>query len=327
MRWLPAIAVLVIAYPALAEVEYAQRETAHFLFEYAAADEKTAAYLADHAEKIREDVTYLIGFDFKARTTVRIAPDLQTYQHTQPRVIVPEWSVGAAFPAENLIVLLSPSAALEDGRNLEPLQIFKHEVSHVVLGRALAGRSTPRWLDEGIAEHLSEPWNSRKTFRMTLAVLTGRKIPLSRLVRSWPKDRDGARIAYLESQAFVDFLFRHGAVHKVVDALRRRESVEEAVASATGIPVRDLNTEFDDFLTRNYTWVHLFIEGDVVWGFASFLFILTVIISAIKSRRRLRRMELEDELEDPGGAGRPRRRRPRRGRRNREELDFDDWYN
>lgn len=268
--------------------------TEHFIFEFSARDEKIAGFLASRAEKIRSDLVYLIGYDFKARTRVILAPDRDSYARIQPRGIVPEWSVGVAFPRKNLIVMITEAPG---GRPPDPLRVFKHELSHILLGKALSGKA-PRWLDEGIAKHVSEPWTHGKTWDMTIAVLSGSKIPLDRLIHGWPKDEKSARIAYLESQAFVDYLFREAAVSVVVRELRRGASVEEALFAAGGAPIPDLARRFDRFLEENYTWVNILAGTNLLWGGMSLLFLLAVVISYFKSRRKLRRMELEDELED-----------------------------
>ncbi len=280
--------------------EFQTLETDYFRFEYTKPDSGIAEHLARNAERIRADLTYLVGYDFKAVTRVIIAPDSQSYQSAQPRAAIPEWSVGAAFASKNMIVLLSSRAALAENKRFDPLTVFKHEVSHIILGRALAGQSIPRWLDEGIAKLVSEPWNSRKTWDMTLAILAGNNIPLHKLVHSWPKDSKRAHIAYLESHAFADYLFRHAAIRDVVASLRQKQSVEEALYHAMGIGILDLERLFDNFLDENYTWINLMTGSRFLWSSMTLLFMLVVIATYFKNRRKLRRMELEDELEDLG---------------------------
>ncbi|MBZ0272271.1 hypothetical protein K8I61_09545 [bacterium] len=301
-------------------------KTTHFRFEYTDPDERMARYLADHAETIRAEVTYLIGFDFNARTRVVIAPSLEAYTTTQPRSIVPEWSIGAAFPRDNLIVLLSPRAAIRESSNVEPLETFKHEVVHIVMGRALAPRDAPRWLDEGIAKHVTEPWHEGKTLRMTYAVLAGKTIPLSRLTRGFPRDEDEAHLAYLQSQAWVDYLFRRAAIADVVEKLREGQSIEQALSYATHVPVHDLDREFHEFIEANYTWVHVLIGGDLVWGAASMLFLVVIVVYFFRSRRRMRRLQLEDDLDELRGQRRDLLRERKKRRLYKRWEDFADDY-
>ncbi len=299
-----AFALMLILAPALAPASGAvygrTLTTDYFRFEFTKADSKIAQLLAKHAEGIRGDLTYLIGYDYKLVTRVVIAPDTESYREAQPRVHVPEWSVGAAFAGENLIVLLSPRAARGANKSIEPLTVFKHEMSHIILGRALMGRRIPRWLDEGVAKLVSETWSSRKSLDMTVAILAGKKIPLHKLVRSWPKGEKAARIAYLESHAFADYLFRKAAIRDVVKSLRRGESVEEALFHATGVGILDLERLFDEFLDENYTWINIMADSRLIWSSMSLLFILVFIVTYFKNKRKLRRMELEDELEELG---------------------------
>ncbi|MCL4235848.1 MAG: hypothetical protein KJ042_15160 [Deltaproteobacteria bacterium] len=306
-------------------------QTEHFRFEFAESDRKMAEYLSTHAEQIRKDVTFFIGHDFKAVTRVVIAPDAASYATAQPRTRIPEWSVGVAFARENLIVLLSPRAALREDRNVEPLSTFRHEVSHIVLGKALGEDRAPVWLDEGIAEFQSDPWTPAKTWTMTVATLSGRAIPLHRLMSSWPRGEERAKLAYLQSHAFVDYLYRRGAVAGIVDRLAAGVPVPVAIEEATGIRFDDLDKEFQEFLERNYTWVHILASTDLAWGLATVIFVVVAVVAFFRSRKKLRRMELEDELEDlregRAGAQRAKRRRTKYDPNALDDyLDRDYWH-
>ncbi len=327
-RVLTVLALLAsgpIAVSALAaEPDFQSIQTEHFRFEFTDADRKMAEYLASHAEQIRRDVTFFIGHDFKAVTRVVIAPDAESYATAQPRTRIPEWSVGVAFARENLIVLRSPRAALREDRNIEPLSTFRHEVSHIVLGKALGEDRAPVWLDEGIAEFQSDPWTSAKTWTMTVATLSGRTIPLHRLMSSWPRGEERAKLAYLQSHAFVDYLYRRGAVSGIVDRLAEGAPVAVAIEDATGIRFEDLDKEFQEFLERNYTWVHILASTDIAWGLATVIFIVVAIVAFFRSRRKLRRMELEDELEDLR-EGRPGAKRAKSRRTKYDPNALDDY--
>ncbi|MCC6159129.1 MAG: hypothetical protein IT350_13860 [Deltaproteobacteria bacterium] len=313
------------------EPDFDSIQTEHFRFEFTDADRKMAEYLAAHAEQIRKDVTFFIGHDFKAITRVVIAPDTESYATSQPRTRIPEWSVGVAFARENLIVLLSPRAALREDRNIEPLSTFRHEVSHIVLGKALGEDRAPVWLDEGIAEFQSDPWTTAKTWTMTVATISGRTIPLHRLMSSWPRGEERAKLAYLQSHAFVDYLYRRGSVSLIVDRLAEGAPAAAAIEDATGIRFEDLDQEFQDFLERNYTWVHLLASTDLAWGLATVIFVVVAIVAYFRSRRKLRRMELEDELDDlrdgRRGAQRAKRRRTKYDPDALDDyLDRDYWH-
>ncbi|MCB1154707.1 hypothetical protein KDL45_13715 [bacterium] len=304
MRFLAAVVVLLLSASAAfadkttAAYDWQTIRTKHFRFDFVEPDRKVTERLAKDAEKIRADVTHMIGFDFKAVTTVVVAPDVEAYNAVQSRSIVPEWSVGTANWRRNRIVLLSPRGGFEVDKRLDIEGVFKHEVSHIILGRALAGVENPNWLDEGIAKYQSEPWNIDKSWAMTVASLSDQLIPLQKLNHWWPKDEKRARIAYLQSQAFVDYLFRQAKVHVLVEHLREGRDIETALFLTTGYRGATLDDEFKDFFEREYTWVNLLIGDNVIWGAASLIFLVVVVISFRRSRLKLRRMELEDELED-----------------------------
>ena len=57
-----------------------------------------------------------------------------------------EWAAGVAFPRQSRIVLRAFGTALFNLR-----QTFEHEISHILVYRAVEGRHVPRWLMEGFA--------------------------------------------------------------------------------------------------------------------------------------------------------------------------------
>lgn len=330
-KWVRCFGAVALAWAITAgwsAAETRSASTTHFFFEYDAADEGVAAPLIKNAEAVRRDVTFFIGHDFKAVTRVVIAADDAAYDAAQPRAHVPEWSVGAAFPRDNLIVLRSTRTS--DQRH-DLSATFRHELSHIVLGKALAPGKPPRWLDEGIAEFQSSPWTTGKTWSMTVATLAGKAIPLHELMYSWPKDRDRARLAYLQSQAFVDYLYRRGSVSGIVQEMAAGADAATAVEHSLGFTLSDMEEEFREFFERHYTWVHILASSDLAWGLASVVFLVVVVASYIKTRRKLRRMELEDRLEDiEDELGQLKRRKKRRPKGSAEDLEdyldnLDRW--
>jgi Peptidase MA superfamily len=301
LRILIPLLIIVLLVPALALAQsqsWETIETDNFMIYYPPDEHGAGEALAKVAEPIRKKTVKVIGYDFKHKTRVYLAPDRETYESIQPRAKVPEWSVGVAFENENLIVQYTPRGARKEGFNYDLVKVFHHELCHIVLGLALRDQKIPRWLDEGFAKYLAHEWSSGDTFRMTVAVVFGRLIPLNELMNAFPKDENQARIAYLESKSFVSFLARIKVLPRIIRGMRSGLTAEAAVARSTGYSMSVLEERWLKYLKRRHTWIYLAMRTEVIWSSMAILFLIAYWRVRIRMKRKLRRMELEEEIED-----------------------------
>ena len=105
-----------------------------------------------------------------------------------------------------------PNGSLED--------VLRHEVAHVLIGRASAQRPIPRWFNEGLAMSVERGWRLQDEGQFVYQLAVG-----SRTESRWiwtgcsPESQPEVTRAYALSGALVhDLLQRHGARH------RRRDS-------------------------------------------------------------------------------------------------------
>lgn len=278
--------------------DWQKLETTNFTIHFTESDSSPAKNLAVVAEKLRKSTVAAIGFDFKLKTNVYLAPDRQWFAKLQNPRTVPEWSVGTASAKNNRIVLYSPAGARKEGYQYDMVKVFHHELCHIVLGRALAGQRIPRWLNEGFAKYQAHEWSANDTFRMTIAYLMGGLIPLEELMDHWPADERRARIAYLESKAFVTYLARRGMLPYIIQRMREGMPADSAVLATTGYPIDVLEKRWKKYLGQSHTWFFMLFRRDVIWSFTALLFLFVYWRVRVRMKRKLRRMELEDELED-----------------------------
>jgi Tfp pilus assembly protein PilF len=111
-----------------------------------------------------------------------------------------------------------------------------HEYVHVVV-RFIANEHVPWWLNEGLAETLSSTLNEADIQQLRDIYGTGKHFALSRLEGSEARslDADSLRVAYLQSHATVEFLWKRFGRIKMMTFLRAMSSgmnTEEAFHSA-----------------------------------------------------------------------------------------------
>jgi hypothetical protein len=154
----------------------------------------------------------------------------------------------------------------------------------------------PRWLNEGFAKQMAGEWSTRDSFRMMVAYMMGSLIPLEDLMSYWPSDKNKARLAYLQSKVFVGYLSQRGYLPQIIRWMQKGKTADQAVMLATGYPMSVLEKRWQGYLRRTNTWMLSLFRPEVVWTGMALLFLFAYWTVRIRSKRKLRKMELEDQL-------------------------------
>jgi hypothetical protein len=179
---------------------------------------------------------------------------------------VPPWVSGYADPAAGVVVLMParepsyPDSSLED--------LLRHEVAHVLIGRAAGGRPVPRWFQEGLAMIAGQSWGLEDRGRLTLALFADRRIPLSELDGHFAGSQGMVQRAYAVAGAFVrDLVERHGprVPGEVLSGLADGLSFPEAYRRASGETLAAAEDSFWDRQTFWYRWVPLLTSSVTLW--------------------------------------------------------------
>jgi tetratricopeptide (TPR) repeat protein len=158
------------------------------------------------------------------------------------------------------------AGAINDGKIRVPVQglagltpdlarILKHELTHSFIHQITEARC-PTWFNEGMAQFsAAEPLNE---FGPTLArrYASGKHIPLQTLEASFQTLNTGeAFLAYGESLAAVQMISeRYGSYHltDLLRALRRGESMPQALHSVLRMTYEDMDREIASYLAGRY---------------------------------------------------------------------------
>lgn len=186
---------------------FGQRLGEHFtvLFEGPA-----EAELAHRAVEILESAYWRIGSTLYAYPPDVITVVLYTGEQFRDITQSPAWA-GGAFDGR---IRVPVRGALQNAREFE--RVLAHEFTHALV-RAVAARSVPVWLDEGLAVYFegSDPAPRRDEVRRAPEL-----IPLARLERSFASLREeDARLAYAQSAVAVDLLIAHAGTPAVANLL------------------------------------------------------------------------------------------------------------
>lgn len=211
-----------------------------------------------------------------------------------PGANVPVWAAGTAYPDSNLIIIKSNKAAPGQDQNL----VLSHELAHLVLGRIFTSASVPRWLQEGLAMHISGEWGLARQVAMSRAVVYKDLIPLDRLKSGFPDDLIGIETAYAESYYFLAFLkqkYGKAAVYKMVFHLGRGVRFENALLKISGKPWEYLEADFFKWLSIRFSLFSIVTGSGFIWFLAAVIVIPAWIRKKVQTSRKMALWDLEEK--------------------------------
>ena len=269
-----------------------KRQTAYFKFTCQEEDARVVSPLVQEADSIARNITGEFGLALQRAVTVIIAPTAEEFQRIQPAgARVPAWAIGVAYPAENLIILLSPR--VRQRGHIDLIKTFQHELIHIALGQAFKGKEqVPRWLNEGLAMIAGGEWSLARLSTITFAVLGGKLISMEKITGSFPWDPGQAELAYCESFYFISFLkgqFGSDAFKKFMAAYIARKNFKQAIEDAYLVRWEDMEELWLSYLRVRFSWIPLITSSTTLWFLATLIFLLGYL-----RKKRLNRLKLAE---------------------------------
>jgi hypothetical protein len=254
--------------------------------------------LIDDAEELRQEIIKDLGLDFKEKTKVYLASSAKNYQEIQPGGAVPFWSVAVAYPRLNLIIMQSPKAVKNNHIDLK--KIFKHEFTHIALGKAFNKREAiPRWLNEGLAMYESREWNFSRVSTIMRAVLTDSLIPLSDITKSFPLEADKAELAYSESFYLISFLINEYSkenFHRFLKEYSGGKTLKDVLKEMQGITWEELEEKWKYYLNIRFSWIPIITSTTTLWFLVTLIFILAYIKKKKVTKLKFEQWEREESI-------------------------------
>jgi len=226
-----------------------------------------------------EDASRLAGL-FRAGPPIRV---ILAPEGSPLAASAPPWVSGFADPAAGVVVLMPARAPSYPDSSLTDL--LRHEVAHVLIGRAAAGRPLPRWFQEGLAMIAGQTWGLEERSRLTLALFADRRISLAALDGQFAGGKGEVARAYTVAGAFVrDLVQRHGprVTGEILAGVAGGLSFEAAFGRATGETLAAAEQSFWERQTFWYRWVPLLTSSVTLW------LLVTLLALWAMGRRRAR---------------------------------------
>jgi hypothetical protein len=275
-------------------VALADVQTEHFDFDTNGRQSVVEKQLAAIADQRLDEVSRQLGLaDLEQeRILVRILYGDDELEAAMPNSAVTEWAAGIAFPAHNLILL-----KVDANTRSEIQDVFHHEISHIVLGRAIGGKPLPHWFVEGVAVQQAGEDLVGRWLRTAAASLRDNMMPLDLLRPGFPSDGARVHLAYAQSSAFVGYLIREkrwSGLRRLIGLIRNGASFDQAFQRVFNAPVATLETQWRNDVERTASWIPLFADTTLWWTVMTLLMIVSGLV--IRQRNRLRMATMDQEV-------------------------------
>lgn len=266
----------------------ALQSSQRFAFEAHPQDSLYLEAIRREADRLWTQITEDIGARPPGKITVLIAFSEEEFNRFQPENRpLPQWAVGVAYPARNAMVLRSPR--LVPGHEEDLVEVFTHELTHLVLAERFGDHAVPRWLNEGLAMYEAYEWRPAQDVQMGKYVLSDQLIPLEELTQAFSRDAYGVRQAYLQSYSLVNHIlseYGRPAFHGLIERLSRGEAFEQAAPVALGVSLEELEAEWRRHLRFRYNLIPFLTSSTLLWV------LITLVLTAtyVQRKRRARKV-------------------------------------
>ena len=182
---------------------------------------------------------------------------------------------------------------------------LKHELCHLFLHEYVGQNKLPRWLNEGISQWVSDGiteilmGDDRDLLKK--AILSGRHIPINRLMVQFPADEHLLRLSYEESKSIVEYIIKEFGIDGVISILnniKAGDPVESAIEKGLSISTRELEERWHSYLKKRITWFTYFSSHiyEIIFSFAAL--ILTYGFIRFMIRKRAYKDDEDEETDD-----------------------------
>lgn len=225
-----------------------------------------------------QSVVQLVGLDNPGPAIdVVLASESSEWAHR-----VPPSTAGFAVGDASLIVLFPSRSPAYPDDTLE--DVLHHEIAHVLMTRAVGGRTLPLWFNEGLAMAAERTWGFEDQARLLRELSLVSRTDLDEVNSLFALDEGARTRAYTLAGAFVrDFIREHGtsAPGHVLDLVAAGASFEHAFAQVTGETVADAEAAF---WNRHRFWTT--IGPFLTTSTALWMFVTVIALYAIVRRRQ-----------------------------------------
>lgn len=257
----------------------------------APADRKIGLDLARYSVEAIPRIAKELGVSTGGPLQIYIAESQEEFLAMQPN-LPPDWADGTAWPKNGWIFLRSPR--IRSGIASPLQQVLDHEIAHILLGRAFAHRPVPRWLQEGVAQHVAKEYSPQ-----TIDQLGSFAEPMSltELAKGFPKDSFRAQIAYAQSADVIAFIFREfgsASLQILIKEMSQGVDFNVAIKKATGLDPDELDIAWRGRILSMPLWIRNISVDSTLLGALSII----ILLGSFRKYKQYRQENIAWEYEE-----------------------------
>jgi hypothetical protein len=209
----------------------------------------------------------------------------------------PPWIVGFASDGPEMVVIFPARSPTYPHSTLD--DVVRHELAHVLIGRASGHGDVPRWFNEGLAMAAEHGWRFQDQTQLLYHLVLGSAVSLHQIDSMFRGTQRDQTRAYALAGAFVrDLLEQHGSsmAAQIFAQMKDGASFDMAFAAVTRLTPAAAESRFWEQQRIWTNWIPIITESPTLW-----IAITLLALLAIRSRRkRDAAMKEEWEKEEEG---------------------------
>jgi hypothetical protein len=208
---------------------------------------------------------------------------------------VAPWIAGFAVGDSNLVVIFPARSPGYPDRTLE--DVLRHEVAHVLISRATAGRPIPRWFNESVAMAVERDRQFQDETQLLYQLVTGGRVDMEGIDRLFSGSQSDQVRAYALAGAFLHEMVRRSGptvIQEILQRVNQGSTFESAFADATGQTLSQAQTDFWRTQRIWTSWIPILTSSTLLWSTITILALLAFYM------RRRRNRALEKHWDEDG---------------------------
>ena len=295
----PVVILLFFSYPLFSSNHHKfnpnwQQLSSHpFIIYYQGKNQKNAKQVLTTLQTSYPKLLMELGINSNDSTTVFICPSEEIFTQFVGKNF-PDWSAGVASPNRNTIILKTPNLLPGYADNDK---IAIHELTHILLHKAVKGKPIPRWFNEGLAVYYSGEKAFASSSLVSKALITKSVIDLQDIDDVLNFYREKAQLAYQESYLAIRFLFEqfgNKKVKQIIFLMSKGKNLDQAFLETIGMDALDFEYEWYHQIKKKYRWHFLLDFDSYLWILILLLFILGFILIRFRNKQTIQRWDHED---------------------------------
>lgn len=236
------------------EFDWQYIQTKHYDIYYNSVGRPHAEYVAVEAERAYDNISTRIGWQLSSRVTIIVYNSHNDFQQTNVIDSYMYEGIGGVTELyKNRVVIPY------DGSHQEFRHVIHHELVHAFVNDYMYGGSLqnlianqvkfyiPNWMNEGLAEYLSDGWSTNSDMWMRDLAVNGGELPPIEWLTGYLAYRGGQSV-----WRFVTSKWGEESIAEIFYQIKKKNSVEKGVESALGVDFEELTDQWHKYLKKEY---------------------------------------------------------------------------